>query len=199
VWCNAYSEKTGKEPVYYTYGTDGTDGTVLRTSTTAAGTGTDADKAVMKAGVNGYRLPTEAEWEYAARGGGTPSLTAPFTNKWAGTNIETELVNYAWYDNNSHNLGSGNPDYGAHPAGTKKANGAGLYDMSGNVLEWCWDWYGAVNNATGPTGPVAGTTRRVVRGGSWYYGAVDCAVAFRNYSDPVGRNGDMGFRVVVCP
>jgi formylglycine-generating enzyme required for sulfatase activity len=189
VWCNAYSEMSGKGPVYYT---DSTYSTVLRISTNDSGTSTAADTAVMKAAANGYRLPTEAEWEYAARGGGTPSLTTPFTDKWAGTDTESDLVNYAWYDTNSVTA--------THPVGEKTVNGLGLYDMSGNVWEWCWDRHGAIDpgSESNPVGPGSGTLRVIRGGGLFTMDASGCAVAYRSSHLPHNSFSDVGFRVV-CP
>lgn len=138
-------------------------------------------KLNKKTGLN-FRLPTEAEWEYAA-GGGSGKRT-----KWAGTNDEDSLSVYAWYTTNSKDQ--------THPVGEKKPNELGLYDMSGNVWEWCQDWYGDYLNKplTNPTGPEDGTSR-VLRGGSWYFDADYCRVTYRYNLRPGLRSLDIGFRL----
>lgn len=131
-----------------------------------------------------YRLPTEAEWEYAARGG-----TKSKGYKYSGSNT---LSNVAWFYANSGNT--------THPVGSKMPNELGLYDMSGNVWEWCGDWSGEYGSSaqTNPTGPSSGSYR-VLRGGSWYDNAGDCRVSSRcNYS-PDYRDYIMGFRLVCLP
>ncbi|MCL2289311.1 MAG: SUMF1/EgtB/PvdO family nonheme iron enzyme [Bacteroidetes bacterium] len=129
-----------------------------------------------------YRLPTEAEWEYAARGGRKST-----GKKYSGSdNIEA----VAWYSSNSGNK--------THPVGTKAPNELGIYDMSGNVLEWCSDWYGTYigGSQTNPTGPISGTMR-IVRGGSALnFGANGCRVSFRTGTLPSNSISDLGFRLV---
>jgi len=129
-----------------------------------------------------FRLPTEAEWEYAARGGNKSQHY-----KYAGSDT---IGNVAWYTDNS--------SYATHPAKGKQANELGLYDMSGNVYEWCQDWYGDYSGSeqTNPTGPSSGS-RRVLRGGSWFEYARFCRVSSRFYFSPVRRNNGIGFRLAL--
>ncbi|MDX2246044.1 MAG: SUMF1/EgtB/PvdO family nonheme iron enzyme [Bacteroidia bacterium] len=129
-----------------------------------------------------WRLPTEAEWEYAA-GGGSEGRT-----EYAGTSDVNQLGQYAWYGDNS-----GNQTY---PVRQKRANSLGLYDMSGNVWEWCSDWYGDYPESAqqDPTGALNGS-RRVLRGGSWLNRSGNCRVALRGNDAPVYRGYTYGFRV----
>ncbi|MEZ4825005.1 MAG: SUMF1/EgtB/PvdO family nonheme iron enzyme [Bacteroidia bacterium] len=129
-----------------------------------------------------WRLPTEAEWEYAA-GGGSSGRTI-----YAGTDSESTLGDYAWFTTNTK-------DTGTRPVGQKKPNRLGLYDMSGNVWEWCGDWYGDYpsSDISNPTGPTSGS-HRVNRGGSWHLVAPNCRVAYRYSLTPGLRSSLLGFR-----
>jgi formylglycine-generating enzyme required for sulfatase activity len=134
-----------------------------------------------------YRLPTEAEWEYACRGGTTTVYS--FGNDAAG------LKDYAWFYDNAYDVG----ERYAHPVGQKRANAFGLYDMHGNVYEWCSDWYDedyyGKSPSVDPKGPTSGSSR-VLRGGSWYDNAQYCRSADRGRLAPTVRYYGSGFRVV---
>ncbi len=131
-----------------------------------------------------FRLPTEAEWEYAARGGSKSQSC-----KYSGSNA---IDNVAWYDSNSSSK--------THAVKGKAPNELGLYDMSGNVLEWCQDWYGSYSSSaqTNPMGPSSGSGR-VLRGGGWLSDAAHCRVSYRPYDTPSSRIINLGFRLVLEP
>jgi len=161
-YCNWRSEQEGLTPVYRKSGSDVT----------------------ANWNANGYRLPTEAEWEYAARSRGK-------REKWAGTSSENQLSDYANY---GQNIGK------TVEVGFYRANALGLHDMSGNVWEWCWDWYGgsdyysASDGSTDPRGPATGSIR-VLRGGGWDFNPQYCRAAYRLNGGPALRDSNIGFRL----
>jgi formylglycine-generating enzyme len=138
--------------------------------------------------VKQYRLPTEAEWEYAARGGNKSQGYV-----YSGSNNLDEV---GWYTENAHNGNTHGSRKTTRPVGTKKSNELDLYDMSGNVWEWCSDWYEDYQTAaqTNPMGPTSGSLR-VYRGGSWFGGARGCRVSYRiNWKPRLSVIG-LGFRL----
>ena len=170
-YCNKRSQKEGLTPAY-----------------NISGSG-DNRTVTWNKNANGYRLPTEAEWEYACRAG----TTTPFST---GNNVTTSQANYDGnypYNNNA----KGTYREKTTPVGSFASNAWGLYDMHGNVWEWCWDWYGSYSSGaqTDPVGASSGSDR-VFRGGSWYYNAGYVRSAGRSGATPSYWNYGMGFRLV---
>jgi formylglycine-generating enzyme len=139
---------------------------------------------------NGYRLPTEAEWEYTASGG---QISKNFT--YSGSENIDEI---AVYEKTSNNKSNKSLDYGTYTIGSMKSNELGIYDMSGNVWEWCWDWYNEdiSSYVRDPIGTDYGEDR-VLRGGSWNYHHNGCRIMFRLFNNPcLHSDGNYGFRLV---
>ena len=173
VYCNTLSISENLTPCYTI--SDSTDPTVWGTVPTSSNSTWNAATCDFTA--DGYRLPTEAEWEWLARGGENYT--------YAGSDTVDDV---AWYSGNTSSTGT-------RTVKTKQANGYGLYDMSGNVWEWCWDWYGSISSSTDAAGAASGSGR-CQRGGSWRSYDYNCAVANRRNYSPYYRYDGYGFRVV---
>ena len=207
VWCNAYTHKTNNAESECVYRKSKTDTTVLKDATK----GSECDAAYADMSKKGFRLPTEAEWEYAARWQGSDSTNAEkYGEVWltklnsasgakADWNNADETKAVAWYGDNS--------DSKTHPAGEKRKNALGLHDMSGNVWEWCFDRYDndpRANDAAytsggfvvDPQGAASGDGR-VVRGGGWDGYAESCVVGGRSFLSPDSSHDFLGFRVAM--
>ena len=199
VWCNAYTEKEkGRDACVYRK--SATDTTVLKNANDT----TACDDAYADMSKKGFRLPTEAEWEYAARWqGSNTENAAQYGDVWltklnsasgakSDWNDAAETGAVAWY--------SGNSGYKTHPVGKKRANALGLHDMSGNVWEWCFDGYGDIeaNTVTDPQGAASGSYR-VFRGSRWLDSARDCTVGLRFGDSPGNRRDSLGFRLACRP
>ena len=181
VYCNRRSIQEGLMPVYAKAG----DTNPNNWGTVPTSSNSDWNAIAMNMSANGYRLPTEMEWEWAARGGVPAQQAGTFNTTYAGSD---NIDDVAWYDSNS---GSS-----TKPVGTKAPNELGLYDMSGNVREWCWDWKLSYpsGSITDPVGPNSGSAR-MSRGGGWYYDAYYCTVSDRIISGyPFYRSYLSGFR-----
>ncbi|WP_461257169.1 formylglycine-generating enzyme family protein, partial [Treponema sp. R80B11-R83G3] len=188
VFCNKLSVMEGLNPVYSIGGsTDPANWGAIPTTISNS----TWDVAVMDRNKNGYRLPTEAEWEYACRAG----TITPFNT---GDNITTDQANYNGNDPYNGNA-AGIYREKTTPVGSFAANAWGLYDMHGNVQEWCWDWYSSSYYSSSPTNDPSGASSgplRVCRGGSWHDLGENLRSAFRWDDYPFDRNLITGFRLV---
>ncbi|PKN24445.1 MAG: hypothetical protein CVU65_11705 [Deltaproteobacteria bacterium HGW-Deltaproteobacteria-22] len=189
-FCNKLSIAEGLTQVYAVSGVNFSTLTYAEIPTSS---NTTWNAATANWAADGYRLPTEMEWMWVAMGAdlANPGAvnTTGYTKAFAGSTGSNVIDDYAWYTTNSGGK--------SHPVGSTLANELGFHDLSGNVWEWAWDWYGTypTGTQTGYRGPASGTYR-VARGGNWGNAASSCTVAFRSYNNPSSRLNDVGFRVV---
>jgi len=205
-FCNKLSLLEGLTPAYTVSGVS--NWANLAFSSIPTSPNTDWNAATCDWESSGYRLPTEMEWMWAAMGADKDArdgaIDADGINRtgWSknyageGYGSGTSIDDYAWYTSNSGDNGA-SENRKTHPVGEKLPNELGLYDMSGNVWEWCWDWRGDYPSSTETDyhGPASGSSR-VYRGGSWNNGASRCTVASRYYNFPSDRFNSYGFRLL---
>ncbi|MCZ7558569.1 MAG: formylglycine-generating enzyme family protein [Bacteroidia bacterium] len=190
LFCNARSLEAGLDPVYTYTAILGTPGN----GCTLEGVTADLSR-------NGFRLPTEAEWEYACRGGNASDFSwgRNLASYPASPADSTEFGSYSVWAGNSWNLSSDSPDFGTRRVASRKANAYGLHDMHGNLWEWCHDWYDetyyAGSPGTDPSGPTAGNWH-ALRGGSWGNDAAYLRASNRSFSTPDYLFNFIGFRTV---
>ena len=190
LYCNARSKRAGRDTVYS-----------YASITGIPGNDCELSNVVVDYNRNGFRLPTEAEWEYACRAGTTSDYYWGKDYKPYPSTVEdsAEIDNNCVWWRNSYNKGVNMPGYGTHSVASKLPNSFGLYDMSGNVYELCGDWYGSYSSssAVDPTGPLSGEYK-IMRGGSWNGDGEYITSNNRNYIYHSSENNYVGFRVV-CP
>ena len=201
IYCNLLSKQKGLTPAYYIM-VDGVRKTEIEDWRSLSDSNIEKDasgkyyynstsESTVLNGIkydstaSGWRLPTQAEWEYLAR---EENLTDIEQKIYSGSDT---IDSVAWYSENSAVSGTKK----THEVCTKTANSIGLYDMSGNVWEWCWDWDGYISSTTSASGPESGYSR-VIRGGSWIDAAVGCTIRYIDRVGSGGRRNDIGFRVV---
>jgi sulfatase modifying factor 1 len=191
LYCNARSQRDSLDMVYSYDSIIGVPGAYC-----------DLANVTIDYSKNGYRLPTEAEWEYGCRAGSTTDFYwgddyDPYPSSTADT---TEISGYAIWQANSLNSPDYDNDYGTHPVASKTANAYGLHDMAGNLYEWCNDGDSAYSSAavTDPTGPGSDENdKRVKRGGGWGNSAIDLRSTNRTFTSAIYRYCEVGFRVVL--
>ena len=192
-FCNKLSIAEGLTPVYSVSGVNFT--TLMYADVPSVGNSATWDEVTVNWNANGYRLPTEMEWMWVAMGATSGygytsgTYTTGYTKAFAGSTGSNAIGDYAWY--------SGNSGSTTHPIGTKLPNELGIYDMSGNVWEWCWDWWGSypAGTQTNYRGASSGSYR-VGRGGGFMGSAEIATVAYRDYDFPYNRFTFVGFRIV---